>query len=155
MIDLVKKFFSKRSQNDASHKRRQRTHDIRIATCALLLEMSNINGEFSTLERESIIAILKKHFDVSDEHVTILLDASNEELKGSIDLWEFTNLINQNYSIEEKIQVVKMVWDVVYADGKLEKHEDYLIHKLAHLLRLTHKQLIEAKLKAKKSSSDN
>ena len=154
MIDLVKKFFSKRSQNDASHKRRQRTHDIRIATCALLLEMSNIDGEFSTLERESFIAILKKHFDVSDEHVTILLDASNEELKGSIDLWEFTNLINQNYSIEEKIQVVKMVWDVVYADGKLEKHEDYLIHKLAHLLRLTHKQLIEAKLKAKQSSSD-
>ena len=155
MIDVIKKFFSKRSHDDSSDQRRQRPRDIRIATCAILLEMSNIDGEFSALERESIISILKNNFDVSDEHALTLLEASNKELKGSIDLWEFTNLINQNYSIEEKIQVVKMVWDVVYADGKLEKHEDYLIHKLAHLLRLTHKQLIEAKLKAKKSSSDN
>jgi len=155
MIDLVKKFFSKRNHDDSSHQRRQRPHDIRIATCALLLEMSNIDGEFSALERESIISILKRNFDLSDEHATTLLEASNEELKGSIDIWQFTNLINQNYSIEEKIRVVEMVWGVVYADGKLDKHEDYLVHKLATLLRLTHKQLIEAKLKVKKLGSDN
>ena len=155
MIDLVKKFFSKRNHDDSSHQRRQRPHDIRIATCALLLEMSNIDGEFSALERESIISILKRNFDLSDEHATTLLEASNEELKGSIDIWQFTNLINQNYSIEEKIRVVEMVWDVVYADGKLDKHEDYLVHKLATLLRLTHKQLIDAKLKVKKLGSDN
>jgi len=155
MIDLVKKFFTKRSHDDSSNQRGQRPHDIRIATCALLLEMSNIDGEFSALERESIISIMKRNFDLSDEHATTLLEASNEELKGSIDIWQFTNLINQNYSIEEKIRVVEMVWDVVYADGKLEKHEDYLVHKLATLLRLTHKQLIEAKLKVKKFLSNN
>jgi uncharacterized tellurite resistance protein B-like protein len=155
MINLVKKFFSKRGHDDSSHQRRQRPHDIRIATCALLLEMSHIDGEFSALERENIISILKRNFDFSDEHATTLLEASNEELKGSIDLWQFTNLINQNYSIEEKIRIVEMVWGVVYADGKLDKHEDYLVHKLAILLRLTHKQLIEAKLKVKKLGSDN
>lgn len=149
MIDLVKKFFGKRSHDDSSNQRRQRPRDIRIATCALLLEMSNIDGEFSALERENIISILKGDFDLSDEHATTLLEASSEELKGSIDIWQFTNLINQNYSIEEKIRVVEMVWDVVYADGKLDKHEDYLVHKLATLLHLTHKQLIEAKLKVK------
>ena len=155
MIDLVKKFFSKRSHDDSSNQRRQRPRDIRIATCALLLEMSNIDGKFSALERESIISILKRNFDLSDEHAKKLLEASNEELKGSIDIWQFTNLINQNYSIEEKIRVVEIVWDVVYADGKLDKHEDYLLHKLATLLRITHKQLIEAKLKVKKSGSNN
>jgi uncharacterized tellurite resistance protein B-like protein len=155
MIDLVKVFFSKRSHDESSHQGRKRPHDIRIATCALLLEMSHIDGEFSTMERERITSILKRNFDLSDEHAITLLEASNEELKGSVDLWQFTNLINQNYSIEEKIQVVEMVWDVVYADGKLDKHEDYLIHKLATLLRLTHKQLIEAKLRVKKLGSNN
>ena len=155
MIDLVKKFFSKRSHDDSSHQRRERTHDIRIATCALLLEMSHIDGEFSASERERIFSILKKNFDLSDEHATALLEASNKELKGSIDLWQFTNCINQNYSIEEKMRVVEIVWDVVYADGKLDKHEDYLVHKLATLLRLTHKQLIEAKMKVKKLGSNN
>jgi len=155
MIDLVKKFFGKSSQDDSSNQRRQTTHDIRIATCALLLEMSNIDGEFSELERENIISILKRDFDLSDEYAAALLEVSKEELKGSIDLWQFTNLINQNYSLEEKIWLIETVWDIVYTDGKLDKHEDYLVHKLAELLHLTHKQLIEAKLRVKKSGSDN
>ena len=60
---------------------------------------------------------------------------------------QITNLINQNYSIEEKIRIIEMIWKLAYTDGKLDKHEDYLVHKLARLLRLTHKQLIEAKFK--------
>ena len=42
---------------------------------------------------------------------------------------------------------IEMIWQVAYADGRLDSHEDYLVHKLATLLRLDHKQLIEAKLK--------
>jgi len=131
------------------------SHDIRIAICALFLEMSNIDGEFSKTERENIISIMKKHYDLSDEYVVALLEASHEELKGSIDLWQFTNLINQNYSMEEKVRIIEAIWRVAYTDGKLDKHEDYLVHKLAKLLRLSHKQLIEAKVKVKKLGLDH
>jgi len=131
------------------------SHDIRIATCALFLEMSNIDREFSKTERENIISIMKKHYDLSDEYVVTLLEASHEELKGSIDLWQFTNLINQNYSMEEKLRIIEVIWRVAYTDGKLDKHEDYLVHKLAKLLRLSHKQLIEAKVKVKKLGLDH
>ena len=109
--------------------------------------MANIDGEFTDVERKNILSILKGHFQFSNEYADELLEASNEELKRSIDLWQFTNLINQNYSRDEKIQIIEMVWQIVYADGRLDKHEDYLVHKLAKLLRLTHKQLIDAKLK--------
>ncbi|MDY6951413.1 MAG: TerB family tellurite resistance protein, partial [Thermodesulfobacteriota bacterium] len=61
------------------------------------------------------------------------------------------NLVNQHYSRQEKIQIIQMVWQIVYADQKLDKHEDYLVHKLSKLLRLTHKELIDAKLKVKAS----
>ncbi len=147
MIDLVKKFFGKGATTDAVEQRENESHDIRIATCALMLEMANIDGEFSPSEREHIVSNLKKDHGLSDECAAELIDASNEELKGSIDLWQFTNLVNQNYSIEEKTRIIEMVWKLAYADGSLDKHEDYLVHKLANLLRLTHKQLIEAKLK--------
>jgi len=123
MSNLIKKFFSKRKPNDSFNQSEQLSSDIHIATCALFLEMANIDGEFSALER-------------------------------SIDLWKFTNRINQKYSMEEKIRVVETVWDVVYADGKLDKHENYLVHKLANLLHLSHKQLIDAKLKVKRSRPD-
>jgi uncharacterized tellurite resistance protein B-like protein len=154
MINLLEKVFGKRSPDDSSNQGRQLSSNLHIATCALFLEMANADGEFSALEREHIISILKRDFDLSDEHAAALIEASNEELKGSIDLWKFTNRINQYYSIEEKIRIVETIWRVVYSDGKLDKHEDYLVHKLAHLLRLSHKQLIDAKLKAKQSMMD-
>ena len=76
-----------------------------------------------------------------------MIESSESELEKSIDLWKFTNLINQNYTLEEKLKVIETVWEVAYSDGELEKHEDYLVHKVATLLRLSHKQLIDAKLK--------
>ncbi|MBW2115060.1 MAG: TerB family tellurite resistance protein [Deltaproteobacteria bacterium] len=138
MIDLIRKYFGKSGGNGPSDQREEKSHDIRIATCALFLEMSNIDGEFSEGEKERILNILKRDYQLSDEHATELMEVSNGELKGSIDLWQFTNLINKNYSLEEKLKVIETV-------------EDYLVHKLAKLLRLTHKQLIEAKLKVKRS----
>lgn len=147
MINLVKQFFGKTISTDSDQKKKEESHDIRIATCALLLEMANIDGEFSEEEQENIISMLKKNFQLSDEYTAELIKSSQKELKGSIDLWQFTNLINQNYSRDEKIYIVEMIWEVVYADGKLDKHEDYLIHKLGKLLRLSHKELINAKVK--------
>ena len=147
MIDLVKKFFDKETTNSVSEPNKRTTHDVRVAACALFLEMAHIDGEFSDSEKDHIIQILKEKHDLSEEAVADLLEAAKDELTGSIDLWQFTNLINQNYTLEEKLGVIEMVWRLAYADGTLDKHEDYLLHKMANLLRLSHKQLIEAKLK--------
>ncbi|MBL7178468.1 MAG: TerB family tellurite resistance protein [Desulfobacteraceae bacterium] len=154
MIDLVKRFFSRSGEDVHADQQREKPHDIRIATCALLLEMAHIDDEFSESEQENIILILKRDHQLSDEYATELIQATEEELKGSIDVWKFTNLINQNYSMEEKNQIIEMVWKIAYADGRLDKHEDYLVHKLAKLLRLTHNQLIDAKLKIIHSSAE-
>ena len=147
MIELVKKFFSKDNISPMPESSRETSHDVRVAACALLLEMAHIDGEFNDSEKEQIIQTLEEDHGLSEEAAAELLKAAKEELKGSIDLWQFTNLINRNYSLEEKIRIIEMVWLLAYADGILDKHEDYLLHKMANLLRLTHKQLIEAKLR--------
>ncbi len=147
MIELLRKFFGKSTNKSSSARQQDTSHDVRIATCALLLEMANIDGKFSETERESIIRLLRKDYQLPVEHATALIQAADEELKRSIDLWQFARLINQNYSTDEKLQIIEMIWRIVYADGRLDKHEDYLVHKLANLLRLTHKQLINAKVK--------
>jgi uncharacterized tellurite resistance protein B-like protein len=155
MIDLVKKFFGKTDETGSVDSAQYASHDVRMATCALLLEISYIDGEFSEPERERIISILKRDYGLSNSYAVSLIEASRKELQGSVDLWQFTKLINQNYTIEEKIQIIETIWHVAYADGKLDKHEDYLIHKLARLLRLTHKQLIDAKLSVKKGEESS
>ena len=147
MIDLLKKVFTKTTNGASTGKSVRTSPDVRLATCALLLEMANIDGRFSKLEKERIVELLRNNYQLSVEHAAALMKAAEDELEKSIDLWQFAKLINENYSTEEKIKVIETVWQVVYTDGILDKHEDYLVHKLANLLRLSHKQLIDAKLK--------
>lgn len=144
MIDLIKKIMG--SKDPVSDKKAEK-RDINLATCAILLELANADGKFGKEEQDEIIRIFKTKYNLSETEANELLKLSETELEESIDLWKFTNLINQNYSLEEKLKVIEIVWEVAYSDGRLEKHEDYLVHKLAALLRLSHKQLIDAKLK--------
>ena len=111
--------------------------------------MAYIDGEFDDSEREGLVYCLKRDHQLPDDAVDGLIRSAREELQGSVDLWHFARRINQEYSLEKKLQLVETIWQLAYMDGRLDKHEDYLIHKLAKLLRLTHKQLIDAKLKAK------
>ena len=110
--------------------------------------MANIDGEFSDTERQHLTEMLKSEYGLSDEEVADLTAAAEQERKESISLWQFTDLVNQNYTEAEKIRVVELLWKLIYSDGKLDQHEDYLVHRLASLLGLHHKQLIAAKLKA-------
>lgn len=144
MIDLIKKI----AGNKKSHTEKKAANgDINLATCALFLELANVDGEFSKQEKDNITNIFRTKYNLPEEEIVELIKSSESELEKSIDLWQFTNIINQNYSLEEKLKVIETVWEVAYSDGRLEQHEDYLVHKVATLLRLSHKQLIDAKLK--------
>jgi uncharacterized tellurite resistance protein B-like protein len=146
MIDSLKRFFGKNEGKAGQEPEPGKCHDIRIATCALFLEMAKIDGEFTETEREKILRALKREHDLSGDAADDLLQAAEHELKHRVDLWQFTRLINENYSHEEKLRIVEMLWKIVYTDGRLDKHEDYLVHKLSNLLNLSHKELIDSKL---------
>ena len=150
MLGVMKRFFQQDAVPDKTEiKEEDRAERIQVATCALLLEVANSDDEFSDIERDNIVQILERDFELSDEYAKELMELSDKEREESIDLWQFTNLVNEHYSIEEKIKIIEMVWKVIYADGKLDKYEDHLAHKLSNLLKLTHKQLIDAKLKVR------
>jgi uncharacterized tellurite resistance protein B-like protein len=139
--------FNKGNEDASSNNEEVNQEKIHLATCALLLELANVDGEFSDEERDNIISNFKTNYKLPEKDINELIEASAKELDESIDLWQFTNLINQNYSLEQKLKVIETVWKVAYSDGRLDQHEDYLVHKVAKLLRLSHKQLIDTKLK--------
>jgi uncharacterized tellurite resistance protein B-like protein len=147
MLDILKRFFSKVPEDDSGTTSRKTDHDIRVATCALFVEIARIDETFTQAEMEKILSIVKEKYGLAQEHADALLEAAEKELKGSIDLWQFTSLINANYSVEEKIEVIETLWQIVYVDGKLDRYEHYLMTKLKTLFHLSHDQLIDAKLK--------
>ena len=151
MIENIKKFFSEKIDTSDQESQVSSEQSVSIASCALLLEMAHADSEFSQSERDNIIAILQSNFDMTKDDASELLNLADLERKESLDLWQFTNLINQNYSREEKIKVAETLWRVIYTDGKVDKHEEYLMRKLTFLLNLQHQDMIEAKFKARDS----
>ena len=147
MIDVVKRFFGKATAEISKDANQNAAHDIRVATCALFVEIARIDEKFTAAEMATILSILKQKYSLSQDHADALIAEAERALEKSVDLWQFTKLINANYSNEEKIKIIEILWQIVYVDGKMDQHEHYLMNKLQNLLRLTHEQLITAKLK--------
>jgi uncharacterized tellurite resistance protein B-like protein len=145
MFEKLKSFLAVHEEAELDEPERERR--IQIATAVILLEVAYSDEEFSDTERTQIVDILKEQFSLDDESVGELLRISEEKLKHSIDIWHFTEIINENYSDDEKYLVIETVWRVIYADGRLDKYEDYIVHKLARVLHIPHNRMIEAKMK--------
>jgi uncharacterized tellurite resistance protein B-like protein len=127
------------------------SYDTLLAVCALFVEIAAIDGKLTQVERDRIVSILKSEYGLSDQDASELMRVSKEHLKQSLDYWQFTNLINQNYAMDEKVRIIELLWKIVYTDGKLEQHEDYLMTKLSSLLEVPHSEFIAAKLRVKKT----
>ena len=145
MFNIVKQFLGKITEGKAADQKTD--HDLLVAVCALFVEMARIDETFTPAEMETIFAILKDKYGLSQEYAYALITEAKDELKDSVDLWQFAKPINEDYSIEKKIELIEMLWRIVYVDAKMDKYEHYLMDKLGKILRLTHKQLIDAKLK--------
>ena len=120
---------------------------MRIATCVLLLEVAGADNEFSPDECSQIIEILGKRFNLTQDESEELIQAASERREESFDIYHYTRHINDAYAPQQRIELIEEIWRVIYADGKLDGHEDYLVHKLARLLNLSHPDLIQAKLR--------
>ena len=147
----MKKRLLKIPETDSATQEEDNFERIQIATCIILLEVAKSDDEFSSIEKTTLTAILKKKFKLSVEAAEELIEIADRKREDSTDLWEFTNIVNKNYTKEEKIKVVEAAWQIIYADEKLDKYEDHFVHKLAKLIQLDHEELIESKLKIKYS----
>lgn len=146
MFDFVKSIIdsNKKEKNSKSSNA-----DGHIALCVLLLEAAFVDGECSAEELSHLKNTLTSKYNIKTLDIDELLACSGEKRKESVDIFRFTRHMNNNFSKQEKIEVMESVWSILLIDEHLETHEDHFAHKLANLLRLTHKELIDAKLKVR------
>lgn len=148
MLHLIKKILDKTAEQQPTNI--DTPEDAQIALCVLLLEAAHIDGECSDAEMEHLIATLTNECGIPRQEIDELIAASHNERDDAVDLFRFTRYMNNHYSKEEKIAVMEAVWRIIHIDAQLDAHEDHFAHKVANLLRLSHKELIDAKIKARK-----
>lgn len=135
----------KSSDTDSVNKKLQ------LATCAIFLEMARADYNVSEEERKEIISIMKQTFGLEKQYVDELIDLASRKLDNTVSIYEFSDIINNNFTHEEKFELIKNLWKLIYADKKLDKYEDQLVKKIGAVLNLDHKKdVIAAKLLAKK-----
>ena len=123
---------------------------IPLAAAVLLLEVAHADGDYHADEEELIGTLLKTHFSVADELLEELLELAEETRHNSSDLHQFTRDINKAFTQPEKEQIIEAIWQLVYADGRLDHFEEALMRQLGSLIGLSHRQLIDAKLRVSK-----
>ena len=122
-------------------------HDpFRLATAAVLLDIAYADGSFSPAEDGNATAFLKRTFELSEEDARELIEAADEIRANTIDHFAMTNFIRKNSTLAQRIDIVKTMWRMAYADGTLSEYEGYLVRKLADLLGLEHHVMIDAKV---------
>ncbi|UCF41322.1 MAG: TerB family tellurite resistance protein [Gemmatimonadota bacterium] len=121
---------------------------VRLAACALLLELAHADQEFTEDERLHIEETLTRHFAVPLQQARELIELAEEERRRAADLYQFTSLITANYDEGQRLVLAEAMWRLVYADGELAKHESYLMRKLSALLELRPGYLAEARKRA-------
>lgn len=122
-------------------------HDpLRLATAAVLLDIAYADGEFSPAEGGDIVAYLERVFSLDQESVRELLKAADEIRAQTIDHFALTNFLRRNTPLPDRIEMVKTMWRVAFADGRVTDYENYLVRKLADLLGIEHHLMIEAKV---------
>lgn len=118
---------------------------IELAACALLLELAHADGEFSAAERRQIEGALGRHFNLDEATTREVLALADAERRQSIDHFQFTRLINEQYDLGQKMVLAEVMWGVILADGTIAEHEAYLVRKLANLLELEPGYLSQAR----------
>jgi len=126
-------------------------HDeLRVAAAALMVEMCRADFDEAEVELDLARKLLTERYGLEAADAAELVKAAQKESDHSASLFRFTHLVNQHFQPAEKLELMSMLWDVAYADGRLDKHEDALMHKLADLLYVPLKDLIREKEAAKK-----
>jgi uncharacterized tellurite resistance protein B-like protein len=122
-----------------------------LAAAALLLELAHADGCFSDEEQAHLVYTLTEHFGLEPAAARELIGLAELERRKAVDLYQFTSLVTASYDEGQRLLLAEVMWRLVYADGELVRHEEYLMRRLSGLLELRPGYLAEARRRAMES----
>ena len=124
---------------------------MRLAACAVLVELAKVDGEFSVLERQCIVDILQRHFGLIADGAKELVVAAVQKSRKSVGDFAFTRQVLRDYDLGQRMLLAELLWQVVLTDGSIDSNESHLMRKIANLLQLDPAFLSEARRKTEQS----
>jgi uncharacterized tellurite resistance protein B-like protein len=136
MLDAIRRFFQSSMTGSDEDGMPEEAPDLKLAACALLLELAHADDEFSDEERKHVEAAIRRHFGVDAAQAEELIRLADAERRQAVDFWQFTSLIDRHYSLAQKTLLAEVMWGLIYSDGEMAEKEHYLVRKISHLLHI-------------------
>ncbi|MBI1239957.1 MAG: TerB family tellurite resistance protein [Alphaproteobacteria bacterium] len=144
MLDKLKRLLL----GEAPEKTAEIFADRDIAIAALLFEAARADGALSQAEERLIAGLIERKLGLPSDRAAALVALAAKRVSESVQLYAFTRAVNDALSAEEKIALIEMVWEVVYADGRCDEFEDQLVRRLAGLMHIPDRDRAEARQRA-------
>ena len=154
MLDSIRSFFSA-SMAPESPEEEVGEEDVRLAACALLIEIAHADDDFTEDEKQHLTSAVRRQYGIKDEEAEQLIELAEQAHGSAVDLWQFTKLIKHNYSLGQKMVLVEVMWGLVYLDGELSGHEESLMRRVCHLLDLAPGYLADIRRRVEGGNNDS
>ena len=129
----------------------QKPLDSNVAAGVLMVEIMLADDHWSEVEDTQVRTLLERSFALDTAAQDEVLDAAQQLVKESNDLYRFTSRINDVYDTDEKFNLLVALWKVAFADGEIDRYEEHMIRRISELLYLHHSHFIQAKHTALKA----
>jgi uncharacterized tellurite resistance protein B-like protein len=143
MLSAIKQFLAELTAGPEPRKFGEDDH--RLAAAALLFHATAIDGVVSEEERAKLRQLLKLRFGLDEADTSELVAAAEAADSEAVDLYGFTSVLKRRLDDDERARIVEMMWELVYADGKVHEFEDNLIWRVAELLGVSSQTRIRLK----------
>lgn len=131
MFDALKTYFSEtRPQSVESTS----SDPVQVAAAALLVEAAMVDGAFDQSERDQIKDVLVHLFALDESAIEALLAESEQAVSESVELYSFARTVKDSLDYDRRVELMQMLWEVVYADGQLDDFEANLVRRVSGLL---------------------
>jgi len=143
MFNQIKLFFEQHLALSAPENTDE--EKLRLAAIVLFLEMMHMDDKVEAKEQEIILSLIQQNFSLTAEQAASLIVLAEQQRKQATDYFQFTSLINKEYSQEQKVRLIESLWKIAFIDGVLDMNEEYLVRKIADLLHVPHTAFIMTK----------
>lgn len=145
MFDTLKDFLRTLSGEGEAHAR---ADDPAVAAAALLFHVAEADGRTSAAERDTLRALLAREYALDGSPLREVVAAGEAADAASVDLFQFTHVLQRHLSSDQRVRFVELLWEMVYVDGEVHELEDNLVWRIAELLGVSSRDRMLAKREA-------
>ncbi len=118
---------------------------LRMATAVLMLDVARADHVFEEAEFDRVLKLIETHFELTPEESAELVNTAGDKAEDLTSVHDLTQLLHEHLDDADKARIVGLLWQIAYADGRLDKYEDSLVLKISDLLYVSRGRVMRLK----------